>query len=94
MEFEAEESSQCPRCSSTNIFRKAREELPGEKKEQRKFVFGAPVSDTKESWMKFHNNTDTAQGCAACGSKEFEYIWKRKEKVCKKCGDILPLRRR
>ncbi len=95
LDFDAEDAQQCPRCSSTNLMRKAREEVPGEKRELRKpFVFGAPVTDTKESWMKFHNNADTQQACVACGCKDFEFIWKRKEKICKKCGEILPLRRR
>ncbi|MFH0713485.1 MAG: hypothetical protein V1722_02790 [Candidatus Micrarchaeota archaeon] len=60
----------------------------------RRFVFNQPLSDTKESWKKFHNNTDTAQTCPGCGGVDFEFVWKRKEKICKKCGEIQPLRRR
>ncbi|OIO24728.1 hypothetical protein AUJ65_00910 [Candidatus Micrarchaeota archaeon CG1_02_51_15] len=31
--------------------------------------------------------------CFKCGGKDFEYIWRRREKVCKKCGEIMPARR-
>jgi len=31
--------------------------------------------------------------CSKCGGKEFEFIWRRREKVCKKCGEIFPARR-
>ncbi len=92
LEFDAEDAKQCPRCSSSTLNRKT--EAPKElTAEPRRFVFGAILNDTKDSWMKYHNN-DAAQVCAGCGGKEFEFIWKRKEKVCKKCGDIMPLRRR
>ncbi|MEW5955383.1 MAG: hypothetical protein AB1626_02480 [Candidatus Micrarchaeota archaeon] len=31
--------------------------------------------------------------CPKCGGKDFEFIWRRREKVCKKCGEIFPARR-
>ncbi len=97
LEFESEDTGQCPRCSSANISTKKTEEqtgeMQGEKKEPRKFVFGAPVSDTKESWMKFHN-VGAVQVCPGCGGKEFNFDWKKREKTCNKCGEIMPLRRR
>jgi len=31
--------------------------------------------------------------CPKCGGKEFEFIWRRREKVCRKCGEVLPARR-
>lgn len=62
--------------------------------EPRRFVFGAPITDTKESWKKFHNQSGDVQQCPACGEKEFDFNWKRREKVCKKCGEIMGLKRR
>ncbi len=60
----------------------------------RRFVYGAQLNDTKESWMKFHNASGDVQACPGCGEKEFELDWKRREKTCKKCGEIMPLKRR
>ncbi len=99
-EFEAENASQCGRCSSAKIEKKF-ENKPatigegdaGKPVEPRRFVYSPLVTDTKESWMKFHGGTDF-QVCPGCGGKDFEFIWKRKEKVCKKCGEIMPLKRR
>ena len=62
--------------------------------EPRRFVYGSPLNDTKESWMKFHNASGDVQACPGCGEKEFELDWKRREKTCKKCGEIMPLKRR
>ena len=95
-EFEAENAGQCPRCSSAKIdrtFEKKAADATGAPVEPRKFVYTPVVTDTKESWMKFHGGADF-QVCPGCGGKEFEFIWKRKEKVCKKCGEIMPLKRR
>ncbi len=92
LEFDAEDTSQCPRCSSAKVYSLKRGKVE-EKKEPKKFVYGSvPVTDTKESWIKFHNTGDV-QRCPVCEGIEFEFDWKRREKTCSKCGEILPLRR-
>ncbi len=100
LEFEANEAAQCPRCSSAQIHRKPKDaplssaasSTVAPAAQPRKFVYGPVITDTKESWKNYHNAD--VQVCSACGGKDFEFIWKRKEKVCKKCGEIMPLRRR
>jgi DNA-directed RNA polymerase subunit RPC12/RpoP len=46
----------------------------------------------KEGWRDFHKSE--VRQCADCGSTEFEFNWKHKERSCKKCGAIYPLPRR
>ncbi len=57
---------------------------------------GAMVyGDTKDAWKSYHSNPGGgASGCPHCGGSAFEFNYKRKEKICKKCGEILPLPRR
>ncbi|GEM_PF-1068421 len=51
--------------------------------------------DTKDAWKSYHSNpSGGASGCPHCGGTAFELNYKRKEKICKKCGEILPLPRR
>ena len=65
-EFEAEQLGQCPRCSSSKIERKIENKtsvggddgVPKPPVEPRRFVYSSVVSDTKESWMKFHGGAD------------------------------------
>ncbi|HLC47524.1 MAG TPA: hypothetical protein VJI13_00480 [Candidatus Norongarragalinales archaeon] len=46
----------------------------------------------KEGWRDFHKSE--VRQCADCGGLEFEFNWKHKERICKKCGAIYPLPRR
>ncbi len=56
---------------------------------------GAMVyGDTKDAWKSYHSNPSGGLGCPHCGGTSFEFNYKRKEKICKKCGEILPLPRR
>ncbi len=50
--------------------------------------------DTKAAWQSYHNTSGGSLGCPHCGNTSFEFNYKRKEKICKKCGEILPLPRR
>lgn len=50
--------------------------------------------DTKDAWKSYHSNPTGGTGCPHCGGTAFEFNYKRKEKICKKCGEILPLPRR
>lgn len=50
--------------------------------------------DTKAAWQSYHNTSGGSLGCPHCGNTSFELNYKRKEKICKKCGEILPLPRR
>lgn len=50
--------------------------------------------DTKDAWKSYHSNPSGGAGCPHCGGTSFEFNYKRKEKICKKCGEILPLPRR
>ena len=94
--FNADDDSkveQCPRCSSRNL-KKEFEKKEGAAAAFKPRVYsssGMVHGDTKEAWRSFHN-----QGVSQCkcGSTEFELNFKRKEKVCKKCGEVYALPRR
>ncbi len=97
LSFEADEDSnvrQCPRCSSKNLkFVRAEKEF--EKREpQRRFYTsqGIVYGETKDAWKSFHQQD--AKACAKCGGIDFDLNFKRREKTCKKCGEIYPLPRR
>ncbi|MBI3588526.1 hypothetical protein HY095_04990 [Candidatus Micrarchaeota archaeon] len=96
--FAANEAKKCPRCDSTDIRefqqRGKEEPQPGAPaghhapRPPSRLVYG----DGKGAWRSFHSQQ--ASVCPNCGGKEFELNYKRKEKTCRKCGDILPLPRR
>ena len=96
--FYAEGKRSCPRCSSLDLYQtqedKPKDEAaakPLEKKpywSSQKYVEG----DSKQTWKDFHK-TETRQ-CMDCGGIEFKLDWKHKEKICLKCGAIMPLGRR
>lgn len=78
-------------CGSTIVVRV--KETPGERDENA----GRPqskqvVTDSKRSWKEFHSSEQKA--CTQCGGADFDLDFKHKEKVCKKCGNIMPLPRR
>lgn len=91
--------SACPRCNSKNVRknvsakpeRKAAVAHPASDAAKRA-PFRAVYGDTKNAWQSFHNTSVTQ--CPACGSTEFENDFKHKQKYCKKCGEIISLRRR
>ncbi len=74
----------CTKCFSKNIA------APG----QKVAVTGNKqvMTEGKEGWKSFHSQEVTK--CTKCGSNEFVYNYKRKEKTCKKCGEIFSLPRR
>lgn len=97
--FEAPEAQVCPRCTSKRIERLA--EKAAEKPaagaaragaEKPHFYSSQILGESKDSWKSFHSQEVAA--CPECGGKEFEFNWKHKEKICKKCGTILNIPRR
>jgi DNA-directed RNA polymerase subunit RPC12/RpoP len=81
----------CPRCSSKRIAALKTAGAPihsGEKKFHSPYVY----RDGKDGWKDFHSS-DIKQ-CTECGGTDFELNWKRKEKTCKNCGNVMPLPRR
>lgn len=96
LEFEGSDSTViCPRCSSKRIEKqgKGKQTEQGFKEEKNK-GFRSPYvyRDGKEGWRDFHSQ-DT-KTCPDCGGTDFDFNWKHKEKVCKKCGNVLPLPRK
>lgn len=97
LRFDADEAVICPRCSSKDVEKQLEKRKEGEERtfEGRKIVYSTnrvAYSDTKEGWKAFHGNQMTV--CSDCGGSEFDFNWKRKEKICRKCGSVFPLARR
>lgn len=109
LKFEAVDQAsvkQCPRCSSrtslrfekTDVEKKADAEaakvIAAEAAEKPKVpaTTGIVYGDTKNAWQSFHHNESKL--CPKCSGTEFELNYKRKERVCKKCGEILSMPRR
>ena len=104
--FEADELKPCPRCASADVieFRQSRHERGGVTvvREDRPVpATGAPGTkphtpmhyrEGKAGWQDFHNQQ--AMACPNCGGTEFDRDAKRKEKVCRKCGEVMALPRR
>ncbi|MEK6843320.1 MAG: hypothetical protein AABY04_02440 [Candidatus Micrarchaeota archaeon] len=97
LQFDSEEPQNCPRCSS----RKIKRAFDKKKFDTKPIVAaGKPVyshhstigREGKEGWRDFHSSQ--TKSCPECNGLEFEYNWKHKEKICKKCGSIMPLPRR
>ncbi|MFH0834964.1 MAG: hypothetical protein V1881_01330 [Candidatus Micrarchaeota archaeon] len=94
--FEDDEPEKCPRCSSGRLRRASVQEPPKvavpftEKKShvRSSMVYG----DTKDAWKSFHNQE--VKTCLECGGAEFDMNWKKKERVCRKCGAVSRLARR
>jgi RNA polymerase subunit RPABC4/transcription elongation factor Spt4 len=101
LQFDSEDPQICPRCSSKKIRRafdkkKFDNKTPGQVTHLGERVAHSHQSivgrEGKEGWRDFHS-TQT-KGCFECGGIDFEFNWKHKEKICKKCGAIMPLPRR
>ncbi len=103
--FEGAGAKSCPRCASAEVseFRQSRHERGGVTvvREERPVIEGGPANphhklvhyrEGKEGWRDFHNQQATA--CPNCGGTEFDRDAKRKEKVCRKCGEVMSLPRR
>jgi len=83
---------ECPRCHASNVLCRPFKE--GEKEafastQARKEA----LTTSKQSWREFHAS-GAAQKCPRCGGGQFKLDYKHKEKVCLKCGELLPLPRR
>lgn len=101
--------SRCSRCDSDKL-EFTRDPLPEAKAGDGAVTAAKPASsdqpkiystsgamiygDTKDAWKSYHSNPAGGLGCPHCGGTAFEFNYKRKEKTCKKCGEILPLPRR
>jgi hypothetical protein len=100
LHWAAEEAVICPRCSSRKVapavekkkFGDAKTELTGNKERVAFSHQSFAARDGKEGWKDFHKSE--VRACLECGGVEFDLNWKHKEKVCKKCGSVLPLQRR
>jgi len=105
LRFDADDAVICPRCSSKNLehaFDKKKEFSGSSPAAEAKPAAGEPkvaystnrhvYSETKAGWASFHSSEMRA--CPDCGTAEFDFNWKRKEKTCKKCGSVFPLGRR
>lgn len=79
--FEAASPAACPRCGSVEI---------GEFKSG--FGGAKVIRDGKDGWQDFHSQRQVA--CPNCGGRDFELNYKRKERTCRKCGEVLALPRR
>ncbi len=100
--FEGETTKACPRCASADVseFRQSRHERGGVTvvREERPVAEGEKppklmhYREGKAGWQDFHNQP--AGACPNCGGTEFDRDAKRKEKVCRKCGEIMSLPRR
>ncbi len=98
--FEVVDAQVCPRCTSKRIERvlEKKEEAveggkPGALGASKPFIYSHRVlGESKDSWKSFYSQEMTV--CPECGGKEFEFNWKHKEKICKKCGTIINLPRR
>ncbi len=100
LEFSADDDSrvdQCPRCSSAHLDKQREFTAPRPAVASAPKVYSATGAiiqgDTKDAWKSFHTSA-TSAACPRCGGKEFERNFKRKEKTCKNCGEILPLPRK
>ncbi len=104
--FPSDEQKNCPRCSSADVseFKQVRSERGGVAvvREERQFPSApgdAPARkpmvyrEGKAGWQDFHTQTAVNE-CPKCGGKDFTLDYGKKEKVCKKCGEIYPLPRR
>jgi hypothetical protein len=106
LKFDAHEGSLvCPRCSSKRIEqvvdKKKKAEEGGAHAGQagqagqagKSFGPRGPsvLGEGKEAWMAAQ--TFEIKVCPDCGSTEFDLNFKRREKVCRKCGSIFPLRK-
>ena len=99
LRFDADDDariSQCPRCSSKKLrFERAEvERKPFDQSRPRVYSSQGQVvhGDTKAAWQSFHSAD--VKACPKCGGTEFDMNFKRKEKTCKKCGEILNMPRR
>ncbi|HLD62755.1 MAG TPA: hypothetical protein VI875_02725 [Candidatus Norongarragalinales archaeon] len=99
--FKFERGTYCPRCNSHKVKELEVKELEkpaagAEPQERKPMVFdksGQRVyGDTKEAWKSFHSQVQNA--CPGCTGTEFTYDYRHKQKVCKKCGEILFMPRR
>ena len=102
--FESAEKKNCPRCSSAEVteFKQTRSERDGHAvvREEKPVVAGERppghvpfhYAEGKEGWKSFHAQQTNV--CPHCGGVEFDLDWGKKEKTCRKCGEILPLQRR
>ena len=90
--FETEEEADaCPRCSSKYLEQK--HEVKKETTSKRFYTkTGVVYGDTKNAWKSYHSNRDVKQ-CSKCGSDDFENNYRRRERICRKCGEIYPLPR-
>ncbi|MEM4255502.1 MAG: hypothetical protein QXR53_04220 [Candidatus Norongarragalinales archaeon] len=98
--FKFERGTYCPRCNSHKL-KELEAKEPAEKpdetlQDKKPMVFdksGQRVyGDTKQAWKSFHNQVQNA--CPNCGGVEFDYDHRHKQKICKKCGEILFMPRR
>ena len=78
----ATKATTCPRCGSASVA----------VYENRGAVGSDSLKSGKEGWRDFHNQQQKT--CPRCNGTEFDLNYKRKEKVCKKCGEVLALPRR
>ncbi|MFQ5405902.1 MAG: TFIIB-type zinc ribbon-containing protein [Candidatus Micrarchaeia archaeon] len=95
LNFDAHGATACPRCTSRRlqeVGKPANEEGTDGQKQRVYSTSGPVLGESKESWKRFHNFD--VKACPDCDGADFELNWKRKEKVCKKCGSVLPLPRR
>ncbi len=98
LKFDSDDPQICPRCSSRKIRRAFEKKKEGDKsfdKAKAKVVYSHQSfvgREGKEGWKDFHKSE--LRACVECGGTDFELNWKHKEKVCRKCGAILPLARR
>ena len=78
--FQSDELKPCPRCGNekTTEFNTASDTRR--------------VSEGKEGWRDFHSNA--IKTCPKCNGGDWDFNYKRKEKTCKKCGEVYPLPRR
>ncbi len=101
--FTTEEKKNCPRCSSgdTHEFKQSRHERGGVAVVSAERPAGPegvarhkPVHyrGGKGGWVDFHSQQTNV--CPHCCGTEFERDYRKKEKTCKKCGEILALPRR
>jgi RNA polymerase subunit RPABC4/transcription elongation factor Spt4 len=99
LQFDSDDPQICPRCSSRKIRRafekKKVEDKPVAIIQKEKVAYSHQSfagREGKEGWRDFHNTQ--IRGCTDCGGTDFDFNWKHKEKICKKCGAIFPLPRR
>ncbi len=90
----------CPRCTSKRIERVAVKvktgivgPAPSGVRLPERRVFSSKImGESKDSWKSFHGQELVS--CPECGGVEFDFDWKHKEKICKKCGNVVKIPRR